>query len=137
MSFNEQFDPHGVWRREFALRLNLLAQWMNAQGLLNAAVKDRLFRLQAQARSDKVVRAFLTKSSRGKSVLINAIFFAGHGRRIMPASTGRATSCATELGYDPDIALCLRLWSIEIRLQPQALVGWRWRLRNGFRSIWT
>ncbi|MDB5938406.1 MAG: hypothetical protein JWP77_770, partial [Polaromonas sp.] len=38
MSFNEQFDQHGAWRREFALRLKWLAQWLKEQGLLNAAV---------------------------------------------------------------------------------------------------
>ena len=30
-SFNEQLDRHGTWRREFALRLKLLAEWMNDQ----------------------------------------------------------------------------------------------------------
>ena len=125
MSFNEQFDQHGAWRREFALRLKLLAQWMKEQGLLNAAVEDRMLRLQAQVRSDKVMVAFVAEFSRGKSELINAIFFTGYGRRIMPASAGRTTMCPTELGYDPDIAPCLRLLPIETRLQPQSLAEWR------------
>ncbi len=125
MSFNEQFDQHGVWRREFALRLKRLAEWLKEQGLLNAAVEDRMLRLQAQVRSDKVMVAFVAEFSRGKSELINAIFFAGYGRRIMPASAGRTTMCPTELGYDPDMAPCLRLLPIETRLQPQALVEWR------------
>jgi hypothetical protein len=125
MSFNEQFDQHGAWRREFALRLKLLAQWMKEQGLLNAAVEDRMLRLQAQVRSDKVMVAFVAEFSRGKSELINAIFFTGYGRRIMPASAGRTTMCPTELGYDPDIAPCLCLLPIETRLQPQSLAEWR------------
>ena len=125
MSFNEQFDQHAAWRREFALRLKLLAQWMKEQGLLNAAVEDRMLTLQAQVRSDKVMVAFVAEFSRGKSELINAIFFAGYGRRIMPASAGRTTMCPTELGYDPDIAPCLRLLPIETRLQPQSLAEWR------------
>ncbi|MDB5844352.1 MAG: hypothetical protein JWP79_1662 [Polaromonas sp.] len=125
MSFNEQFDQHGAWRREFALRLKWLAQWLKEQGLLNAAVEDRMLRLQAQVRSDKVMVAFVAEFSRGKSELINAIFFAGYGRRIMPASAGRTTMCPTELGYDPGIAPCLRLLPIETRLQPQALAEWR------------
>ena len=125
MSFNEQFDQHAAWRREFALRLKLLAQWMKEHGLLNAAVEDRMLRLQAQVRSDKVMVAFVAEFSRGKSELINAIFFTGYGRRIMPASAGRTTMCPTELGYDPDIAPCLRLLPIETRLQPQSLAEWR------------
>ena len=125
MSFNEQFDQHGLWRREFALRLKLLAEWMRSHDLLNAAVEERLRRLEEQMRSDKVMVAFVAEFSRGKSELINAIFFAGYGRRIMPASAGRTTMCPTELGYDADISPCLRLLPIETRLQPQALMEWR------------
>lgn len=125
MSFNEQFDQYGVWRHEFAIRLKRLAEWMKDQDLLNAAVEDRMLRLQAQVRSDKVMVAFVAEFSRGKSELINAIFFAGYGRRIMPASAGRTTMCPTELGYDPAIPPCLRLLPIETRLQPQALAEWR------------
>jgi Dynamin family len=125
MSFNEQFDQHGLWRREFALRLKLLAEWMRGHDLLNAAVEERLKRLEAQMRSDKVMVAFVAEFSRGKSELINAIFFAGYGRRIMPASAGRTTMCPTELGYDADVSPCLRLLPIETRLQTQALMEWR------------
>jgi hypothetical protein len=125
MSFNEQFDQHGAWRREFALRLKLLAEWMRSHDLLDAAVEERLRRLEAQVRSDKVMVAFVAEFSRGKSELINAIFFAGYGRRIMPASAGRTTMCPTELGYDADVPPCLRLLPIETRLQTQALMEWR------------
>ena len=125
MSFNEQFDQHGAWRREFALRLKLLAEWMRSHDLLDAAVEERLRRLEGQVRSDKVMVAFVAEFSRGKSELINAIFFAGYGRRIMPASAGRTTMCPTELGYDADVPPCLRLLPIETRLQTQALMEWR------------
>ncbi|MES2282219.1 MAG: dynamin family protein [Pseudomonadota bacterium] len=125
MSFNEQFDQHGTWRRQFALRLKLLAEWMKDHDLLDAAVEERLRRLESQVRADKVMVAFVAEFSRGKSELINALFFAGYGRRIMPASAGRTTMCPTELGYDADIPPCLRLLPIETRLQPQALMEWR------------
>jgi hypothetical protein len=124
-SFNEQFDQYGTWRREFALRLKLLAEWMKDHELLDAAVEERLRRLEAQVRTDKVMVAFVAEFSRGKSELINAIFFAGYGRRIMPASAGRTTMCPTEMGYDADVPPCLRLLPIETRLQPQALMEWR------------
>jgi hypothetical protein len=124
-SFNEQFDQHGTWRREFALRLKLLSEWLKDHELLDAAVEERLRRLETQMRSDKVMVAFVAEFSRGKSELINAIFFAGYKRRIMPASAGRTTMCPTELGYDSDVPPCLRLLPIETRLKPQALMEWR------------
>ncbi len=124
-SFNQQFDQHGAWRREFTLRLKLLGDWMKDHELLNAALQERLQRLEVQVRADKVMVAFVAEFSRGKSELINAIFFAGYGRRIMPASAGRTTMCPTELGYDPGVSPCLRLLPIQTRLEPQALMEWR------------
>lgn len=124
-SFNEQFDQHGAWRREFALRLKLLSEWLKDHDLIDSAVEERLRRLEGQMRSDKVMVAFVAEFSRGKSELINAIFFAGYKRRIMPASAGRTTMCPTELGYDAEVPPCLRLLPIETRLQTQPLMEWR------------
>ncbi|HEX7891421.1 MAG TPA: dynamin family protein [Ramlibacter sp.] len=124
-SFNEQFDQHGAWRREFALRLKLLSEWLKDHDLMDAGVEERLRRLEGQMRSDKVMVAFVAEFSRGKSELINAIFFAGYKRRIMPASAGRTTMCPTELGYDAEVPPCLRLLPIETRLQTQPLMEWR------------
>ena len=126
-SFNEQFDQHGAWRRAFALQLKHLADWMGSHDLMDAAVQERLQRLEEQVRTDKVMVAFVAEFSRGKSELINAVFFAGYGRRIMPASAGRTTMCPTELGYDPAGAPSLRLLPIDTRLQPQGLADWRLR----------
>lgn len=124
-SFNEQFEQHGAWRREFARQLKQLGDWMTTHELMDAAVRERLQRLEDQVRTDKVMVAFVAEYSRGKSELINAIFFADYGRRIMPASAGRTTMCPTELGYDPSVAPCLRLLPIETRLQMHGLAEWR------------
>ena len=124
-SFNSQWDQHGAWRREFASRLKLLGEWMQAHQLMDAAVEERLRRLEVQMRSDKVMVAFVAEFSRGKSELINAIFFADYGRRIMPAGAGRTTMCPTELGYDAGVPPSLRLLPIDTRLKPHALAEWR------------
>ncbi|WP_295955779.1 dynamin family protein [Rhodoferax sp.] len=124
-SFNDQLGQHGAWRRELALRLKLLSAWMKEHALMDAGVEARLRRLEDQMRSDKVMVAFVAEFSRGKSELINAVFFAGYGRRIMPASAGRTTMCPTELGYDAGVPPSLRLLPIESRLHPQSLAEWR------------
>lgn len=124
-SFTEHFDQHGAWRRAFALRLKLLSEWLRDHELLDAAVEERLRRLEHQIRSDRVMVAFVAEFSRGKSELINAIFFAEYGRRIMPASAGRTTMCPTELGYDAAVAPCLRLLPVETRLDSMSLADWR------------
>ena len=124
-SFNQQFDQHGAWRRGFALRLKLLVEWMKGHELVNAAVEERLKRLEERMRTDKVMVAFVAEYSRGKSELINALFFADFGRRIMPASAGRTTMCPTEIGYELGQGTSLRLLPIETRFQPQTLLEWR------------
>lgn len=125
MSFNQEFDEHGAWRKRFALRLRQLTQWLQDHDLLESGVRERLEQLHAQVNNDKIMVAFVAEFSRGKSELINAVFFAGYGRRIMPASAGRTTMCPTELGYDAEVPPCLRLLPIETRLQPQSLMDWR------------
>jgi Dynamin family len=124
-SFSEQFQQHGSWRHGFLLRLRLLVDWMRDQDLLDAGIEERLKRLEEQVRADKVMVAFVAEFSRGKSELINAIFFATYGRRIMPARAGRTTMCPTEMGFDPGVPPCLRLLPIETRLQSQSLMEWR------------
>ena len=131
-SFNEQFNEHDAWRRAFAQQLKQLADWMSAHDLMDSSVEERLARLEEQIRSDKVMVAFVAEFSRGKSELINAIFFAGYGRRIMPASAGRTTMCPTELSYEAGTTPCLRLLPIETRLQPQGLAEWRHK-----QQLWT
>ncbi len=124
-SFNQQFDQHGAWRRNFAHRLKWLAGWLAENDILDQAVAERLRELESQMRTSKVMVAFVAEFSRGKSELINAIFFAGYGRRIMPASAGRTTMCPTELGYTAGKPPSLRLLPIETRLEEHSLAHWR------------
>ncbi|MBT2322896.1 dynamin family protein [Variovorax paradoxus] len=124
-SFNQQFDQHGAWRRNFAHRLKWLSHWLDENELLDQSVAERLRDLESQMRTSKVMVAFVAEFSRGKSELINAIFFAAYGRRIMPASAGRTTMCPTELGYDAAHVPSLRLLPIETRLEPYSLAHWR------------
>ncbi|MBP7646145.1 MAG: dynamin family protein, partial [Comamonas sp.] len=126
-SFSEQFDRFGHWRRDFAGQMAGFRGWLAAQDLLDAAVQDHLQRLENLLRDDKVCVAFVAEFSRGKSELINAVFFAHYGRRIMPATPGRTTMCPTELGYDPALPPCLRLLPVETRSQPYSLAEWRSR----------
>ena len=125
MSFNQAFDQHGAWRKQFALRLKLLSEWLADHDLMESGIRERLEQLYAQVKNDKITVAFVAEFSRGKSELINAVFFAGYGRRIMPASAGRTTMCPTELAYDAELPPCLRLLPIETRLKPQSLQDWR------------
>ena len=82
--FSEQFDRHGAWRREMGARLKDLAAWLKQHHLLDDGADEGLQRLTEQLRTDKVMVAFVAEFSRGKSELINAVFFAGYRRRRAP-----------------------------------------------------
>lgn len=128
MHFNQQFDAHSRWRHGFSAELQRLSNWLRDNDLLDAAVAEEVESLRHRVDADRVMVAFVAEFSRGKSELINALFFAGYGRRIMPASAGRTTMCPTELGYDSELPPCLKLLPIETRLQAQSLAQWRTQL---------
>jgi predicted GTPase len=88
---------------------------LNEQELNDAQTDLRIQRLLDRLRDDKLNVAFVAEFSRGKSELINAIFFADYGQRILPSSAGRTTMCPTELQYDEGKEPCIQLLPIETR----------------------
>ena len=72
--------------------------------------------LQRKLAAEKVVLACVAEVSRGKSELLNAIFFADTGRRVLPASPGRTTMCPVELHYKAGQPSELALLPIDTRL---------------------
>jgi hypothetical protein len=71
------------------------------------------------------VIAFVAEFSRGKSELINAIFFADAGRRVLPATPGRTTMCPVELSWDEHELPTLDLLPIDTRREAASLADWR------------
>ena len=133
-SFNQQFDQHGAWRRNFAHRLKWLSRWLDENELLDQSVAERLRDLESQMRTSKVMVAFVAEFSRGKSELINAIFFADTGRRILPASPGRTTMCPVELAWDDKDPPMLDLLPIDTRREGSSLTELR-ATREGWRRV--
>ena len=88
--------------------------------LADAASDQRFSRTMTRLADDKLSIAFVAEFSRGKSELINAIFFADYGQRILPSSAGRTTMCPTELLYDETFPPSIRLLPIETRAEAQS-----------------
>ncbi|MCZ7566779.1 MAG: dynamin family protein [Burkholderiales bacterium] len=97
------------------LRVRAFRRWLEDNELLDGQTEARLTRLLERLGDDKLTIAFVAEFSRGKSELINAIFFADYGRRLLPSSTGRTTMCPTELAWDPQFPPCIQLLPIETR----------------------
>src|SRR6478672_6897484 len=113
----QDIQHYGAWRASVAEALEQYRGWVQAAELLDGAAEQRLARALARVRDDKLSIAFVAEFSRGKSELINAIFFADYGQRVLPSSAGRTTMCPTELLYDAAWPPCIRLLPIETRAQ--------------------
>ena len=111
----QDFEQYSAWRQNVASALEAYQAGVSQAGLFDAASEQRVARALDRIRDDKLSVAFVAEFSRGKSELINALFFADYGQRILPSSAGRTTMCPTELMYDPACPPCLRLLPIETR----------------------
>ncbi|MBN8743780.1 MAG: dynamin family protein [Thiomonas arsenitoxydans] len=118
------FD-YAEWRAEALQRVKALLTWLEESGLDLEQARPLLQRQIHRLDNDRMTLAFVAEFSRGKSELINAIFFSGHGQRILPAGAGRTTMCPMELFSDPAQPRGLRLLPIETRLQSQTLAQWK------------
>jgi predicted GTPase len=111
------FQAYSTWRAELTQAISQLARWLTEQDLEDAQSNLRISQLIEKLRDDKLNIAFVAEFSRGKSELINAIFFAHYGKRILPSSAGRTTMCPTELLYDASREPSIQLLPIETRAQ--------------------
>jgi hypothetical protein len=124
-SFAHHIDAHGGWRSALEGRVRELIRFLREHELLDEPAADLLESLRQRLAGEKMVVAFVAEFSRGKSELINAIFFADTGRRILPATPGRTTMCPVEIGYDAEEPIGLALLPIDTRLQTGSLADWR------------
>jgi hypothetical protein len=112
-----RFEAYSDWRRRLSAGVLAMHDWMQDQELADAQFDLRVQQLLERLHQDKLVVAFVAEFSRGKSELINAIFFADFGQRLLPSSAGRTTMCPTELLYDASRPPSIRLLPIETRLK--------------------
>ncbi|MCE9658676.1 MAG: dynamin family protein [Burkholderiales bacterium] len=120
-SFATSLDALGEWRGALSERVDTLARFLAEHDLAQGAAAEQIGSLRERLGNEKLVVAFVAEFSRGKSELINAIFFADTGRRILPATPGRTTMCPVELGWSADEPPSLALLPIETRLEGLSL----------------
>jgi hypothetical protein len=118
-------DALASWRTGLDHQLAQLGRSLIEHELLDDTDAAVLAALRERLGSDKLVLAFVAEFSRGKSELINAIFFADAGRRVLPATPGRTTMCPVELRFDAHLPARLALLPIETRLRGLSLAEMR------------
>jgi len=113
--FARQVEDYSSWRGDLAQTIGRHRDWLADHGVESPAIAATLARMLERLRGEKITVAFVAEFSRGKSELINAVFFASYGRRMLPSAAGRTTMCPTELVYNPSLPACIRLLPIETR----------------------
>ncbi|NNG23944.1 dynamin family protein [Telluria aromaticivorans] len=113
----QDFQQYGAWRAAVTAALEAYGAALRDAALVDGAGEQQLARALARLRDDRLSVAFVAEFSRGKTELINALFFADYGQRILPSSAGRTTMCPTELLYDAALPPCIRLLPIETRAE--------------------
>ena len=128
----QHFENYHQWRTELFDSIGELRDWLKDENLSDAQLEQRLETVQATLLDDKLYIAFVAEFSRGKSELINALFFGGLGKRILPSSAGRTTMCPTELMYEAKTNPYLKLLPIETRNSGTSIAEYK-----GFDDEWT
>ena len=122
---SEQIEAYGRWRADLESAIERYRDWLAQSDAADASLNLKLTQIIERLHDTLLKVAFVAEFSRGKSELINAIFFAQYGQRVVPSSAGRTTMCPTELQYDPRLPVGVRLLPIDTRLLPVPLADLR------------
>lgn len=110
-----EFEHYSNWRNGVSERILSLRDWLSAQELNDAETDLKLKQLLERLEEDRLNVAFVAEFSRGKSELINAIFFSDYRQRVLPSAAGRTTMCPTELFFEPGSPASIKLLPIQTK----------------------
>ena len=114
--FTDQMQAYGRWKSQLVQSILKYQAWLEHNNMSSSELELRIFELLEQLKSDSLTIAFVAEFARGKTELINAIFFSEYDRRLLPSEAGRTTMCPTELFYDnAENQSYIRLLPIETR----------------------
>jgi len=112
---SHQLSHFRRWREELAQAIADYQAWVEQQGLADGEQDLRVYELVESLKSDRLTVALVAEFSRGKTELLNSIFFADYKQRLLPSAAGRTTMCPTELRWDEKDGACVKLLPIETR----------------------
>jgi hypothetical protein len=125
LDFKNQMHEYSLWRAKLVQSIEMYQQWRTRYDMTDANSTSTLLNILNNLQSDRITLAFVAEFSRGKTELINALFFAETGVRLLPSSPGRTTMSPTELFYDEAGGSYIRLLNIETRLENSTLAEFK------------
>jgi hypothetical protein len=125
MNLDAQLRSYDLWKQSMAESIHAYQHWLDDTGLSESETELMLIKNLRLLEKDNITIAFAAEFSRGKTELINALFFSSAGIRLLPSSPGRTTMCPTELFYDAKEAPYLRLLDIETRSNDKSIEDYK------------
>ncbi len=120
--FSQRMQSYEVWKQELIQTIRDFQGWLTDHEMISPENELRVFETIDALRNDRLTVAFVAEFSRGKTELINALFFSQYGRRLLPSEAGRTTMCPTELLYDhQENSAYIRLLPIESRREERSI----------------
>lgn len=118
---NNEIEQYSAWRQQVSQAVQDLSSFLKAKNVTDLRTHHQFENVLGALADDNLSVAFVAEFSRGKSEMINTIFFGNYKKRILPSGSGRTTMCPTELMYDPNMPSAVRLLPIESRKDERAL----------------
>jgi len=108
-SLKYEIEEYSLWRSKLSETIQLMSSFLKSNNVTDLRTHHQFENVLGQLSDDNLSVAFVAEFSRGKSEMINTIFFGDYKQRILPSGTGRTTMCPTELMYDPNLPTSIRL----------------------------
>ncbi len=122
MGFESELRAFEQWKTRLRDNIRAYRDWLETHDMAKPGALTSIEQALESLHDDRLRIAFVAEFSRGKTELINAMFFADRGRRLLPSTAGRTTMCPVELFYDRELdEAYLRLLPIETRLEDVSL----------------
>jgi len=123
--FDSELRSYDLWKQQTASSIHAYQAWLDDADLSDTDIEMMLIKNLRLLEKNNITVAFAAEFSRGKTELINALFFSSTGVRLLPSSPGRTTMCPTELFYDANEAPYLRLLDIKTRLSEKPIESFK------------
>ena len=121
-TLNHKLKDFNQWKVQYLDQLRQYEPWLKKYKLFNDEVESVFKQSTENIVNDQLKVVLIGEFSRGKTELINALFFADLGRRLLPSSAGRTTMCPVEILYNPKVKTpYLHLLPIESKLTDMSL----------------
>ena len=101
-TLSRQVQAYHQWKKDLIRQMGHYQLWLQNNELFSDDIGQRIRNGVELLLADELTIAFVGEFSRGKTELINALFFSDYGQRMLPSEAGRTTMCPTELFFDRD-----------------------------------